>query len=400
MLKNILFFLFFLLATSPIFAESITHLNYKTFIGEKIKFEMIDTTYKNYKIANKKFNAKKYAGRIFSIEDIKLDKKGNLILFLATTLNNKKEKKFKIKTKTTNVELENISVLKPQNTHKIRTKNPIGKQSSTKREAKHSIVQNNFKSDFNDVSHTLGELHAPSQSDANFDIDTFFFMLLLLFSLIAIIVGAYKNNFQKKKLLEEVTDIHRGEPSEQELIIKLRQAQLPAENIFHDLYIPIGKEHFSQIDLVLVTDVGLIVFEVKDYSGWIFGNGKQQKWTQVLNYGKDKYRFYNPIMQNQHHINRLKTYLGQNIPCFSVIIFYGDCTLKDISFIPQNTYIATPASILATLDNILKTHQPFSYTRPIIPLLKDAVHNANDPRICKQHIDNIQKMLGNDRIFH
>lgn len=390
MLKTLSFFLFFLLLASPIFAESITHLNYKSFIGKKIKFEMVDATYKNYKIANKKFNAKKYAGRIFSIEDIKLDKKENLILFLTTTLGNKKEKKIKIKTKTKNVEFENISVLKPQNTPKISTRKPVGKQSATKRETKHS---------FNHASQTFGELQPSSESDTHFDIDTFFFILLLLFAPIAIIIGVCKTTSQKKKLLEEVTDIHRGEPSEQELIIKLRQANFPAENIFHDLYIPIGKQRFSQIDLILVTDVGLIVFEVKDYSGWIFGNGKQQKWTQVLNYGKEKYRFYNPIIQNQHHINRLKAYLGQNIPCFSVIIFYGDCTLKDISFIPQNTYIATPTSILAALDNILQTHQSFPYTKPFIPLLQNAVHNANDPRTRKQHIDNIQEMLGNDRIF-
>lgn len=65
MLKTLSFFLLFLLLGSPIFAEPITHLNYKTFIGKKIKFETVDATYKNYKIANKKFNAKKYAGRVF-----------------------------------------------------------------------------------------------------------------------------------------------------------------------------------------------------------------------------------------------------------------------------------------------------------------------------------------------
>lgn len=373
MLKILSFSLFFLLVGSPIFAESITHLNHKAFIGKKIKFETVDATYKNYKIANKKFNAKKYAGRIFSIEDIKLDKKENLILFLTTTLDNKKEKKFKIKTKTKNVEFENISVLPPSKPQKITSKKSTGKRP----------VEQTF----------------PSKHHNSTDENNSFLVLIILLAPIAVIILLVHNTSKKRKLLEEVTDIHRGEPSEQELIIKLRQANFPAENIFHDLYIPIGKQRFSQIDLILVTNVGLIVFEVKDYSGWIFGNGKQQKWTQVLNYGKDKYRFYNPIMQNQHHINRLTAYLGQNIPCFSVIIFYGDCTLKDISFIPQNTYIATPASILTALDNILKTHQPFPYAKPIIPLLQDAVHNADDPRICKQHIDNIQEMLGNDRIF-
>ena len=46
--------------------------------------------------------------------------------------------------------------------------------------------------------------------------------------------------------------------------------------IFHDLYVEKHKGHFSQIDLVVVTEVGIIVFEVKDYSGWIFG-----KWESI-----------------------------------------------------------------------------------------------------------------------
>lgn len=390
MLKTLSFFLFFLLVSSPIFAEPITHLNYKAFIGKKIKFETVDTTYKNYKIANKKFNAKKYAGRIFSIEDIKLDKKENLIFFLTTTLDNKKEKKFKIKTKTKNVEFENISVLPLRRSQKIASKKTIAKN-LVKPPLPHKYHKNNERKALRQSF--------PTSSHTSTNENNSFLVLIILLPPIAIIILLVHNASKKRKLLEEVTDLHRGEASEQELIIKLRQANFPAENIFHDLYIPIEKQHFSQIDLVLITDVGLIVFEVKDYSGWIFGNGKQQKWTQVLNYGKDKYRFYNPIMQNQHHINRLKAYLGKNIPCFSVIIFYGDCTLKDISFIPQNTYIATPASILAALDNILTTNKPCSYAKPIIPLLQNAVHNANDPRICKQHIDNIQEMLGSNRIF-
>lgn len=59
----------------------------------------------------------------------------------------------------------------------------------------------------------------------------------------------------------------------------------------------------SQIDVVVATNVGIIVFEVKDYSGWIYGNGNQQKWTQVLSHGREKYRFYNPILQNRSHIS-------------------------------------------------------------------------------------------------
>lgn len=41
------------------------------------------------------------------------------------------------------------------------------------------------------------------------------------------------------------------------------------------------------MDIVVATPQGgLLAIEVKDCSGWLFGNEKQQYWTQVLNYGK------------------------------------------------------------------------------------------------------------------
>ena len=72
------------------------------------------------------------------------------------------------------------------------------------------------------------------------------------------------------------------------------------------------------------TKVGIIVFEVKEYNGWIFGSGHQKEWTQILAFGKQKYRFYNPVLQNKRHIEQLRSKLPQlaNIPFFSVVVFF------------------------------------------------------------------------------
>ena len=53
-----------------------------------------------------------------------------------------------------------------------------------------------------------------------------------------------------------------------------------------------------QIDVAVATKACIIVFEVKDYSGWIFGNEHQRYWTIIFTYGKEKHIFYNPVMQN------------------------------------------------------------------------------------------------------
>ena len=111
------------------------------------------------------------------------------------------------------------------------------------------------------------------------------------------------------------------------------------ENVFHDLYVEKRKGGFSQTDLVILSKVGIIVFEIKDYCGWIYGNGNQPQWTKVLAYGKQKYFFYNPIMQNNTHIAELRKKLSQseNIPFHSIIVFSGDCELKNggLKFLTQ-----------------------------------------------------------------
>lgn len=78
------------------------------------------------------------------------------------------------------------------------------------------------------------------------------------------------------ELLNTVSSMFRGTPSERFLIVSLLKYGIKAKSIFHDLYVFKSNGKTSQIDVVIATNVGIIVFEVKDYSGWIYGNGNQQ----------------------------------------------------------------------------------------------------------------------------
>lgn len=207
-----------------------------------------------------------------------------------------------------------------------------------------------------------------------------------------------------KKLLETVTKSHRGTKTERKLVLKLLKAGFPAQTIFHDLYLSNKYGDYSQIDLVLATKVGIIVFEVKKYSGWIFGTGNQHKWTQVLAYGKEKYYFYNPILQNKKHVENLKAKLTdfQNIPFFSVVVFFGDCEFRDVSFIPSNTFLTKSPRVIDVIKKILKENEPANYKskRDVVNVLSAAVENGDNWEISEKHIKNIKDMLGEDRIFH
>jgi hypothetical protein len=122
-----------------------------------------------------------------------------------------------------------------------------------------------------------------------------------------------------------------------------------------------------------------------------------------LAYGKKKYRFYNPIKQNSKHIADLKRQRIQfnTIPFYSVVVFYGDCALKDISFVPKRTYIVKSTRVLEVMKVILKENEPVRYfdKHEIASVLKEVVHNGENKLIRQQHIENIEDMLGKHRVF-
>ena len=224
------------------------------------------------------------------------------------------------------------------------------------------------------------------------------------FTILFLVVGfIILREVRNKKLLKTVTKSNRGTPSERDLVLKLLKNGFPAETIFHDLYLQKGGGTFSQIDLAVATNVGVIVFEIKDYSGWIFGTGHKTKWTKVLAYGKRKYYFYNPIMQNNKHIADLRKHIiyFENIPFYSVVVFYGDCVLKDVSFVPSGTFLVKSNRVLEVVRTILRNNEPVKYANEneIFRELKGAVQNGENEGIIKKHTENIKDMLGTDRIF-
>lgn len=207
---------------------------------------------------------------------------------------------------------------------------------------------------------------------------------------------------RNQDLLETVTNSDRGTYAERNLVIKLLKYGIPAQTIFHDLYLRKPNVSFSQIDLVVVTTAGIVVFEVKDYSGWIFGKGYQEQWTQVLAYGSQKYRFYNPIKQNSKHIIDLRNTRKQfeNIPFYSVIVFDGDCELRDISFVPDGTFVVRAERILEVM-RIIQAKEPAPYTdkHEVIRVLREAVENGVHKKTEHQHIEKVTDLLGKHRVF-
>lgn len=231
--------------------------------------------------------------------------------------------------------------------------------------------------------------------------------MLLLFILAIIIVVSIilivRIEIQNNRLLKTVTSPNRGTGTERDLVLTLLKSGIPKETIFHDLYLKTGNGKYCQIDAVVATSAGIIVFEIKRYGGWIFGTGYQREWTQVLAFGKEKHRFYNPVIQNKRHIENLKRQLNQgNVPFFSVIVFYGDCKFRDISAIPEEVFLIKPYQVLEVIKAIKETNKQAVYRSKVevVRVLREAVNNGGDISIQKQHVRNINDMLSKRRRFY
>jgi len=86
------------------------------------------------------------------------------------------------------------------------------------------------------------------------------------------------------------------------LIFRILEKLPGYKKILANLYIPKTDGSTTEIDLVLVNSTGIYVIESKNLNGVIGGHEKEIMWTQSFGGGK-KYKFYNPLLQNQGHIS-------------------------------------------------------------------------------------------------
>lgn len=106
--------------------------------------------------------------------------------------------------------------------------------------------------------------------------------------------------------------------------------------VLMNIQIPSTNGNSTEIDLLLIHETGLYVFEIKYYKGTIYGKPEDSKWTQFFRTESNK-TFMNPILQNQYHIDSLKMKYS-HIPIHSFIVFTNpDCNLRVTGSTPNVT---------------------------------------------------------------
>lgn len=146
----------------------------------------------------------------------------------------------------------------------------------------------------------------------------FFIAAIALFAIGGLIWLFLDHGIDKLRHPEEWKDA--GSPGERIIYRTLiDNFHVPETQILRNVYIPTPDGRTSEIDLLVVSKKGLLVFECKNYAGNIYGDAKRKKWIQYL--GKQKNYFYNPFMQNRTHVKYLKSYLAQfgDVPAIPMV---------------------------------------------------------------------------------
>ncbi len=192
-----------------------------------------------------------------------------------------------------------------------------------------------------------------------------FFITLLIIAAILFILSFLIWLFSchgKDKIKNPKEWKNAGSSGEQILYTTLRnKIHIPENQILRNVFIPTADGKTSEIDILVVSKKGLLVFECKNYAGHMYGDMKHTKWIQYL--GKQKNYFYNPFLQNQNHIKHLKKYLGQfgDLPAYSFVttISRGQWKIKNLNsnnyFLGYNCHLTDVYHTLEDSD-LIKHH--------------------------------------------
>lgn len=113
-----------------------------------------------------------------------------------------------------------------------------------------------------------------------------------------------------------------GDEGEQRVSATLSRRLPPQDNItLGDLTLPTA-QGTTQIDHIVLSRSGVFVIETKNMSGWIFGDARQARWTQIL--PGHKAQFQNPLRQNYHHVKVVQDLLGlRRDQLENLVVFVG-----------------------------------------------------------------------------
>ena len=164
----------------------------------------------------------------------------------------------------------------------------------------------------------------------------------------------------------------RGEVLEHLIAHTLDHAGIPGRHrVWSNVLVPAdGAVDTAELDVCLLCDRAICVFEAKNYAGWIFGDEDKRAWAQAMG-TEGKRHFRNPIMQNAAHVEALAQALVVPDAAVTSYIVFSDraridrlprsgddwrlCRLQDLRGIVLHDLAARPVAFtglqLTTLED-------------------------------------------------
>lgn len=161
----------------------------------------------------------------------------------------------------------------------------------------------------------------------------------------------------------------------------------------NNLYLP-NYYGYTEIDLLIITKVGIFVTEVKNYNNCIIeGNEEDEKWVVRYNSGKT-YDMYNPLKQNEGHIKTLLNYLDNKSKgyLYSLIVFSDKAILKT-QVRQQGVYLINERELEGMIYSLNNSRQELS-DGDINKIYNSLLKYTNvSNRIKKQHKQNVKNYV-------
>jgi hypothetical protein len=124
---------------------------------------------------------------------------------------------------------------------------------------------------------------------------------------------------------------------------------------FHNLMLGTGVQS-TQLDNLLITSKAVYVIEVKNYAGRVYGGQYQDQWYQTIRYDNKKRgrrgrtytkthiaknAFFNPIKQNQIHVNAIKQSIQsvESLPIFNVVVFMNRTNITNVEMKDETSFV-------------------------------------------------------------
>lgn len=215
-------------------------------------------------------------------------------------------------------------------------------------------------------------------------------MWLIAILVIIVIYLIVKNDNKKTQKKESINESSAraeqiGEQGEQ-FIIELLGQTIPGQRyVVNNLIVQDQYGNSSQIDHIFINSNGVFVIETKNLSGTIYGSDNRKEWTQVFNYGKQKYHFYNPIMQNSTHVRRLQEATGTNLPITPIVVFANN-NIEKIESRNVYTIEGMICEINAYFEERITPDEMAAFYEQLCQIKKNQISD-------QEHVENLKKNI-------